>query len=1506
MSWRSLAFFVVGWWLVVAGATNSSTAPPNVTTPEEIIASSVVVVCGGRCYEDDAASSERASEEEEGCEAAVRALGGASSAFFVAERVDLDSRTAAVDALLLFQKKKNLTSFEAVIVDCEEDAFDLARSSVFPFSYVVFAPSSRSPRSAGAAAEKLLVRTSTPRAKVGEALVALANKYGWPRIGLVHDDDDDESLAIASYVVDELRDKEGVVVVGDACFACRGVRLSDGDGNTRGVAVARETFNETVAERVLQELQEARPTVILLATTSHRHVQRLFFAAALRKEPISVLLTAPSEESFFFDTDREYVDLEAVLGHEGALGFTDVTTNNATDRWLDAAALFIEARQDTPGATFARITEEAFDLPSASSSSKVRFDSDGDRLGDLELLNAQIIRPSRRRRLSAVNLTPSSRAAFVDVGEYDTYRRKLDIVDKASVVLFENSEDDDDEGVNPLDDDDFDDDEVTWEPTATPVPTSAAEVVVDGSSSSGGKKKTSPLSFSSTSGRGFLLVVAISVFAVALCVVLTFARYALSRLDQKNRRALLSSLNAYEVLVPFDPNRSAAYRQEKHSKRFADDDGDDCKEQLEDEPLPPDSRKKKRIVCKSGAVDAHGADVVEESVNRQRAVGGGGVGTSAAAREEGGGGDGDHEDEVLVYEDRPKSLSRLDDIASHEVECWYWGEDVATVAAIAEETAPDEEQLKVLPDTGDPRKCWVAYDDVVQDQISDVYARFLKLPADVRERLKSHDSGGGGGGGDLGSSSSRGGAARRNAARRKRSLATRRRHFLENNVTDDGANDMTQSSSSSSSSSSGTEVTPRDTEDVKLLVVVKSSSNGSLSDMEDFFYDVDPACYKIVIKQHHRDKKNDVSKAATTPEPLDSLTKPPRPVQATTTTTTQQQPTKDDQPPTREINVATMTQTNLRTGTTRPIKMEPIGRKIKLSWYWRENFRNLQKWKDAEVNVDGTLWVRYDSTEVQKALTALYVTAKRSSSQAAAAALPPSTADISSSSSSSRGGGRGRGRLLLGSEDGPDREYKLKLDAHNEITDAAPDVKYEIDVLKLWQTNLLSNFRRPVCVMMETSYTKATSPTVVAERGGSAVGGFSHLVLPAVVDDRGDDASTTSQPRTTTAQHHPTQGTTTHPKPSSRSMLSSSMRGILTPRSKAMKNLPLFYSDRQIVVPQMPEDIQGRDCLKLEVGMLVSVIHDHETGLWSFGREIVTTRASGRAGWFPRECVAPASKLTIQDIPDQTLQDFSFLLPPKHWNTRAAADRAADNPFASTRRDELLMEPRGSDLSDTETTKTQGAETTLLVDVAKSKEGKEIIAYFDVDYYDVVDVLRVENLQLWRPYATKRLTVAERDAKSNYAGQPGSLRGVHGELFHNDAVERYPVFHGTTAEAAMKICIEGFNRDFSSSTHAQHGRGPYFAVDAQQACFHTYAKPDKDGIQHVLVSRIIAGRVAKGSPGMMAPPFREDKSQRRYDATVDDVDDPQIFVTYSDNQAYPAYLVKLKRKMNQANFVACD
>lgn len=58
--------------------------------------------------------------------------------------------------------------------------------------------------------------------------------------------------------------------------------------------------------------------------------------------------------------------------------------------------------------------------------------------------------------------------------------------------------------------------------------------------------------------------------------------------------------------------------------------------------------------------------------------------------------------------------------------------------------------------------------------------------------------------------------------------------------------------------------------------------------------------------------------------------------------------------------------------------------------------------------------------------------------------------------------------------------------------------------------------------------------------------------------------------------------------------------------------------------------------------------------------------------------------------------------------------------------------------------------------------------------------------------------------------------------------------------------------------------------------------------------RVLTGDYAVGQQGMVAPPQKTSNSVELYDSVVNDKANPQIFVVFHDNHAYPEYLIKFK------------
>ena len=74
-----------------------------------------------------------------------------------------------------------------------------------------------------------------------------------------------------------------------------------------------------------------------------------------------------------------------------------------------------------------------------------------------------------------------------------------------------------------------------------------------------------------------------------------------------------------------------------------------------------------------------------------------------------------------------------------------------------------------------------------------------------------------------------------------------------------------------------------------------------------------------------------------------------------------------------------------------------------------------------------------------------------------------------------------------------------------------------------------------------------------------------------------------------------------------------------------------------------------------------------------------------------------------------------------------------------------------------------------------------------------------------------------------------------------------------------------------------------------------YCTPDAKDIQTVFLVRVVVGEYCKGIKHAVTPAMRNALKNQLYDSTVDNVNDPSIFVTYHDAQAYPEYLIKFSQ-----------
>ena len=86
----------------------------------------------------------------------------------------------------------------------------------------------------------------------------------------------------------------------------------------------------------------------------------------------------------------------------------------------------------------------------------------------------------------------------------------------------------------------------------------------------------------------------------------------------------------------------------------------------------------------------------------------------------------------------------------------------------------------------------------------------------------------------------------------------------------------------------------------------------------------------------------------------------------------------------------------------------------------------------------------------------------------------------------------------------------------------------------------------------------------------------------------------------------------------------------------------------------------------------------------------------------------------------------------------------------------------------------------------------------------------------------------------------------------------------------------------------------YFALNANYSAQKLYAEPNQDGHKSIFICRVIIGEYTLGKKGMRVAPALKPDSTEVFDTLVENMSAPTIFVTMTDAQAYPEYLVTFK------------
>uniref|UniRef100_A0A3Q4GDH1 Poly [ADP-ribose] polymerase n=1 Tax=Neolamprologus brichardi TaxID=32507 RepID=A0A3Q4GDH1_NEOBR len=173
-----------------------------------------------------------------------------------------------------------------------------------------------------------------------------------------------------------------------------------------------------------------------------------------------------------------------------------------------------------------------------------------------------------------------------------------------------------------------------------------------------------------------------------------------------------------------------------------------------------------------------------------------------------------------------------------------------------------------------------------------------------------------------------------------------------------------------------------------------------------------------------------------------------------------------------------------------------------------------------------------------------------------------------------------------------------------------------------------------------------------------------------------------------------------------------------------------------------------------------------------------------------------------------------------------------------------------------------------------SQEYREIAqGFLKTAKFNICKIERVQNLYLWNAYSVCKQRILAKNG-------PAEL----GEK---------TLYHGTTAESCQCIERDRFDRGHAGKHAAKYGKGVYFAVNAAYSA-NGFSPADKSGLKRMYVVRVLTGRYTVGKSSMISPPPRGSDPTDCYDSLVDNQQQPNMFVIFHDDQAYPEYLITFK------------
>ena len=164
------------------------------------------------------------------------------------------------------------------------------------------------------------------------------------------------------------------------------------------------------------------------------------------------------------------------------------------------------------------------------------------------------------------------------------------------------------------------------------------------------------------------------------------------------------------------------------------------------------------------------------------------------------------------------------------------------------------------------------------------------------------------------------------------------------------------------------------------------------------------------------------------------------------------------------------------------------------------------------------------------------------------------------------------------------------------------------------------------------------------------------------------------------------------------------------------------------------------------------------------------------------------------------------------------------------------------------------------------------VAQLVLDTLPQVDVMKIERIQnryLWEKYIFHARRMKEKN---------------------NGNINEKELFHGTSGTVPEKIYVdeeEGFDMRFSRS--GMWGQGNYFAEKASYS--DNYAYQDPNGTKQLFLAKVLTGDSIelKSDTKLRMPPVKE--GSVRYDTVNGVTHGCRVYISYSNDKAYPFYLI---------------